>query len=83
MDESILAEARETYLTNLIVRRPCEICSVTLLFLLIFTLIAVGSGLFQLDEFSARDNYVWSSQVVRDHEKQNAAELYFGENKIG
>jgi len=46
MDESILAEARETYLTNLIVRRPCEIFSITLLFMLIFTLIAFGSGLF-------------------------------------
>jgi len=26
---------------------------------------------------------VWSSPVVHDHEKQYAAELYFGENKIG
>lgn len=83
MDESILAEAKETWLTNLIVRRPCEVFSITLLFMLIFTLIAFGSGLFELDEFSARDNYVWSSPVVHDHEKQYAAELFFGENKIG
>jgi hypothetical protein len=82
MDLQILDEAKELNFANQIVKRPRAIFCTALLFMMIFTLIAFGSSLFEINEFTERENYVWSSPVTHDYEKQYVAEAFFNQNKI-
>lgn len=63
-------------LTNYFVSNPCTIISISLLILIIFTIIAFGHNLFEINQNSGRDYLIWSDPIVMDYDKKTVAEEY-------
>lgn len=74
--KDLIEEAKETWLTNQFIARPCQVCCIFYIGLILLAYGSIKYGYFNVDTEGDRDYQVWDDPATMDYEKFAIASEY-------